>query len=385
MIAIVVVTHGRIDSLRRILSSLSSAAYPDGTRVPLVISVDGGSGNNGKILDIATEYIWAHGEKKVIAHQENLGLRSHIILCGDLSQTYGSVLVLEDDCYVSRNFYNYAVQSVAFFGEDENIASIALYSNRINENVFLPFEPLYDGYDNYFMQVPCSWGQIWTERQWLSFKSFYEKEPIISDDDNLPERIKRWSEKSWKKYFYKYLVEKKKFVAYSTLSHSTNFADAGEHLHQAIGYFQTCLEALPESYEYKFVDLNSSNNKFDAFFEYHSTSLATLGLADEVELDLYGSKRLDLINTTYLISSKVCRKPVRTYGLELTCLLQNIREGIAGNFFSYAKKTDFENSTILPKKKSNIFAKRMTPLAYTLGSSAGKRWFINKLLPFVRL
>ncbi|MGD1892408.1 MAG: hypothetical protein ACFB15_17690 [Cyclobacteriaceae bacterium] len=359
--------------------------YPKSTPIPLIISIDGGSENNDEILDTATDYIWEYGEKEVIAHQQNLGLRSHIISCGDLSKTYGSVIVLEDDCYVSRNFYNYARQSVAFFGEDGDIASIALYSNRINENVLLPFEPLYDGYDNYFMQVPCSWGQIWTKSQWLSFKSFYEKEPVINDDDNIPERIKEWSEKSWKKYFYKYLVDEKKFVAYPTLSHSTNFADAGEHLQQANSYFQTCLEALPESHEYRFIDFGNSNNKFDPFFEYHSISLPELGLSDDVEFDLYGSKRLGLIDKTYVISSKACKKPIHTYGFELTCLLQNIRDGIAGNFFSYAKKVDFENSTLLPKKKSNTFAEKMTPLAYTLGSSAGKRWFINKLFPFTRL
>lgn len=383
--AIVVVTYSRIDSLKRLLSSLSGAKYPEGTRIPLVISIDGGSENNNEISNAATEYVWEHGEKEIINHRENLGLRKHIISCGDLSSRYGAVIVLEDDCYVSRNFYNYTVQSVAFFGKDESIASIALYSNRINENVLLPFEPLYDGHDNYFMQVPCSWGQVWTENQWLAFKSFYEKEPVIGNDDNIPERIKKWSESSWKKYFYKYLVDEKKFVMYPTVSHSTNFADAGEHLKQASSYFQVCLESLPESYEYKFVKLSNSSNRFDAFFEYHSTSLLKLGLSDDVEFDLYGSKRLDLIHKTHLVSSKVCNEPIRTYGLELTCLLQNIRDGIGGNFFSYAEKTAFERGTSLPKKKSNIFAEKMMPLAYTLGSSAGKRWFINKLFPFARL
>ncbi|WKN40438.1 hypothetical protein [Tunicatimonas pelagia] len=367
------------------MSSLAKSVYPAGIRIPLIISVDGGSENNREILHIATECIWEHGEKKIIDHQENLGLRNHIISCGDLSETYGAVIVLEDDCYVSRNFYNYALQSVEFFDEDENIASIALYSNRINENVLLPFEPLYDGYDNYFMQVPCSWGQIWTQQQWRSFKSFYNKEPVISSSDNIPERIKKWSESSWKKYFYKYLVDEEKFVAYPILSHSTNFADAGEHLQQANSYFQVGLETLPESYTYKLVALDYSANKFDAFSEYHASNLSQLGIADDVELDLYGSKRLDLINKTYVISSKVCRKPIRTYGLELTCLSQNIRDGIEGNFFSYALKTEFENSTTLPKSKSNAFVEKMVPLPYTLGSSAGKRWFINKLFPFVRL
>ncbi|MEM9832818.1 MAG: glycosyltransferase [Bacteroidota bacterium] len=382
--AIVIVTHNRADSLKRILSSLLRAKYSKGTHIPLIISIDGGSENNSEILNIATKYTWKYGEKKVINHRENLGLKSHIISCGDLSKAYDSVIVLEDDCYVSRNFYNYAVQSIAFFNEDKNIASIALYSNRINENVLLPFEPLYDGYDNYFMQVPCSWGQIWTKHQWFLFKSYYEKKPIIDSDDNIPERIKRWSEKSWKKYFYKYLVDEKKFVAYPVVSHSTNFADAGEHLQQASSYFQVGLESLPENYAYKFIALNNSNNKFDAFFEYHHTGLTKLGLLDNVEFDLYGSKRLDLVDKTYLVSSKACKKPVHTYGLELTCLLQNIRDGIAGNFFSYAKKTEFEHSTSLPKKKFNAFAEKMMPLAYTLGTSAGKRWFINKLLPFIR-
>ena len=95
--AIVVVTYNRPDSLMRLLGSLTKARYPVG--VPLIISIDGGDNREKQVVKIAEEFPWPHGKKEVICHEKNLGLRKHILSCGDLTERYDSVIVLEDDTH----------------------------------------------------------------------------------------------------------------------------------------------------------------------------------------------------------------------------------------------------------------------------------------------
>ena len=162
--AIVVITYNRPNSLDRILKSLSQADYSDYENINLIISIDGGGGN--LIIDIAEQYNWVFGEKIIIRHDINLGLKKHIISCGDLVDEYNSLIILEDDLYVSPEFYNYAHKAGNFFCNDERIAGIALFAPIYNEISLTLFNPVNDGFDNYFMQVPCSWGQLWTKNQW---------------------------------------------------------------------------------------------------------------------------------------------------------------------------------------------------------------------------
>ena len=98
--AIVVVTYNRPDSLTRLLGSLSKARYPDG--VPLVISIDGGGNRERKVVKTAEEFPWPHGKKKVICHEKNLGLREHILSCGDLTERYDSEILLGIDIPLKR-------------------------------------------------------------------------------------------------------------------------------------------------------------------------------------------------------------------------------------------------------------------------------------------
>ena len=88
--AIVVVGFDRPVELARLLRSLSCGSYPDGEAVPLIISLDGGGST--AIRALADAFEWPHGPLRVIAHQSQLGLREHILACGDLSLEYGSVI-----------------------------------------------------------------------------------------------------------------------------------------------------------------------------------------------------------------------------------------------------------------------------------------------------
>src|SRR6185295_10157403 len=136
-----------------------------------------------------------------------LGLKEHILRCGDLSQTYGAVIVLEDDLYVSPEFYQYALATIAYYQNDPQIAGISLYCHRFNETAHLGFRAIEDGSDCFFLQVASSWGQCWTANQWLAFRKWYDQH--VGDEigaEHLPKDVLGWPATSWKKEFIRYLV-----------------------------------------------------------------------------------------------------------------------------------------------------------------------------------
>ena len=110
--AIVVVTYNRPESLKRLLSSLINADYQE-QNIPLIISIDYQNSNeHDKVVEIAKSFVWAKGPKLIVNHTENLGLRNHVLKCGDLVYDYGSIIMLEDDIFVSQQFYNYTAQTI---------------------------------------------------------------------------------------------------------------------------------------------------------------------------------------------------------------------------------------------------------------------------------
>src|SRR6188768_3670403 len=90
--AIVVSAYNREQSLLRLLSSLEQGEYPN-SRVTLVISID--KGDNKDVIQAAEAFKWRHGEKRIIQHQQHLGLREHILSCGDLTKEYGNIILFE--------------------------------------------------------------------------------------------------------------------------------------------------------------------------------------------------------------------------------------------------------------------------------------------------
>ena len=171
-ITIVVVGYNRADAMERVLHSLSRAQY-DYTDIRLVVSVD--HSGNEEVVHTAEAFEWKYGEKEVIYRPERLGLRKHIISCGDMTEKYDTVMILEDHIYVSPDFYNYAMQTLEKYGDHPQIAGIALNTKReLLESVY-PFFPLRTGYDIYFQQFATSWGQVWNRRMWTGFKKWYEE------------------------------------------------------------------------------------------------------------------------------------------------------------------------------------------------------------------
>lgn len=115
--AIVVVAYNRSKSLERLLCSIASANYVDYSNITLVISIDGGG--TGECEQVANSFQWEYGEKRIICHNENLGLKRHIVSCGDLTKQYDSIILLEEDIYVSPYFYDYSVRTASYYQSEE--------------------------------------------------------------------------------------------------------------------------------------------------------------------------------------------------------------------------------------------------------------------------
>ena len=323
-IAIVVVGYNRLSSIKRLLQSLLDAKYPN-KDIPLVISID--CSGDEQLYQYVNSYQWPHGDKYVRIQETRLGLKKHIIECGNLTKYFRAIVLLEDDLFVSPYFYDYVIQTVDKYGNDDRIAEISLYKNERNGYVGLPFDNLQDGSDVFLMQDVGTWGECWTEQMWNGFIKWYNEdctEDVVAQT-NMPSAIKTWT-RAWSKYYNAYVVSKNKYVLYPNVAVSTNFNDAGEHVNNSTNEVQVSL--LMNVMNYKLPDFVSLV-KYDIFFN-NECVYDWIGLQkNEVCLDLYGFQYK--FDQDYLLSTKKMPFPIRTsYGLKLRPIELNIKYGING-------------------------------------------------------
>ena len=322
---IVVLAYNRQPSLNNLLNSLSRAEYGV-NHVNLVISIDYSGLHD--VYNLAEDFNWEHGEKIIIKHEKNLGLRHHVLYCGDLSLQYDSVIILEDDLLVSPNFYLYAKAALKFYKNNSNIAGISLYHNEHNEATELPFEAIDEGYDTYFVKAPSSWGQLWTSKQWESFKIWYDKGQQVLDVDFLPDNVIAWPETSWKKYFCKYLIETQSYFVFPKTAFTTNSGAIGEHHSEITGLHQASLSIQKDNF--KFPRIEDTINVYDQFFEICQDSINSIENFDlkDIEVDVFGTKPIHKVKSKYVLSSKVCKVPIKAYAVTYYPINLNVLQGL---------------------------------------------------------
>lgn len=337
-IAIVVIAYNRPAALIRLLDSLSNAYYPQGLSVPLVISVD--KSDSDEVSKIAGDYVWIHGEKSVRIQEENLGLKAHVLKCGDITREYDGIIMLEDDLYVSPSFYMYTLAALNHCRNDKRICGISLYNHRLNVHAREPFEAIDDGYDNYYMQFASSWGQAFLKDMWTGFREWYE---VNKDKDigaaNVPANVSSWSDKSWLKFFIKYLIDTDGYFLYPRVSFTTNFGDEGTHAQSGVNDLQVPLAGIRKygQVDLHFSDLDGSGSKYDAYFE--SLSLGDRlpeNVRNEVTVDLYGQKQAEGYGRYVLSSVSLPYRILETFGRRMRPVDANIYYKTDGrDFFLY--------------------------------------------------
>ncbi|MBO4346068.1 MAG: hypothetical protein J5840_00365, partial [Lachnospiraceae bacterium] len=264
--AIVAIAYNRPDALARLLASIEAAQYPEGVRPTLVVSVD--KSDSDEVARYAHGFDYTHGEKVVIERPERMGLRDHVIACGDLTDRYGSIIVLEDDLFVSPGFYGYACAALDHTAEDDRIGGVSLYNHLFNVHVREGFAPMDDGYDNWYLQIASSWGQAYTKKQWTEFRSWYEDNKGRDlAGPSVPANVSGWSDRSWLKYYIVYLIETGKYCIYPRVSLTTNFGDIGSHADKADTDLQVPLRNTAGRRGYVFSTLDDSRAVYDSYFE----------------------------------------------------------------------------------------------------------------------
>lgn len=295
---IVIPAYNRAQSLARLLGSIDRADYPP--NVTLFISLEGEASEDVK--RVASGFSSQQLRIEIIRRSERLGLRKHVLACGDLALEFGAVIVLEDDLLVDRYFYHYAIAALRHYTTVPSVAGVALYSPEHNDYAGLPFRPMGNGYSTYPIQVPCSWGQCWTASQWRQFRSWYvtANSGTVRDTVGLPSDVKNWPESSWKKYFAAYLVQTNRYFIYPYQTYTTNCADpGGTHVISGSDVYQVNFASqtrqLPKFF---FCSIAHPDVAYDAFMEpngeiiYRQLELSS----SEVEIDTLGIKPIALLN-----------------------------------------------------------------------------------------
>ena len=368
---ICIAAYNRPDSLKNLLNSINNAFYPFNVR--LIISIEYGA--PAEIIKLAKEFNHPKLNKDIIIRKERLGCRKHILACGNLTSKYESIILLEDDLIVDKYFYIYSLNAVLEYSKSPDIAGIALYSYNQNELKGIPFYPLNNGFSTYFMQFPCSWGQVWTKSQWEPFYSWY----LTMDEDKLnniyglPKEIKKWTKHSWKKFFAAYLLIFRKLIIYPYQTFSTNSSGAGG-THYA---FKTNSFQVPLNYNernppnFNFVGVNNKDVCYDIFFEPIGDHIFSGLNIDKrsLEIDLQGYKPYFLLKKKkYVLTSKPVSKYLKRFQLDFLPPEINI------NFNKLGTNNDF----YLAESKYLIYL----PLWIVTSKYLSKLPVFNSLRPF---
>lgn len=301
-IAIVIPCFKRVDALVELCNSLLKADYGEDS-VSLVFSIDYIEGS--KVPAFAESFIWPYGKKEVIRHKKNIGLRSNILYCGDLTQKYEAVIILEDDLEVMPAFYHFAKSAAVFYDNDDRIAGISIYQYFLEEVSWGTFLPIYEGYDNYFIKWASSWGQLWTRNQWRSFRNWYNTHRDISTA-NIPSKVKGWKE-SWKKYYIAYLNDTNRYFVFPYRSFVYNGnKGGGTHSIETETVLTSSPLEMTSRGSYVFALLDDVNYKYDSFFQLEPRIIIVDNVEYEIEFDMFGGK--EFFHSPYVVTSRKCKK-----------------------------------------------------------------------------
>lgn len=349
-IAIVVVGYNRVNSIARLLNSLLIAKYPE-ISIPLYISID--ASGDTTLYDYVKSFQWPYGDKYLNIQTERLGLRKHIIQCGDLTRFFKAVILLEDDIFVGESFYDYVQNVVDYYWEETRLAGFSLINSEMGFPG-LPMMTMQDGCDVFLKQFPASWGECWTSLQWDSFKEWYKdfnENDIVNYD--IPERVKAWK-KAWSKFFIAYMVETGRYFLYPQVSRTTCFGDAGEHSTNSSNFGQVNLLCGKPHYYFK---------QFDEMLKYdvygvNESIYKWIGLKrDELCVDFHccnNNRRCRYLLTPAVLPLKV----VKSYGLMMRPIELNVKYNLSGNelfLYDTSDSSEMIGRTMLPGTISNYY------------------------------
>lgn len=287
-ITLVVVGYNRPLALTNLLANVNALLVGDAT-VDLVISLDGGASES--VQKVASKFHHKNGTKKIVQHAENLGLRQHILACGDLTKTLGNVIILEDDLELSPYLFQYAKWVLGEYKNEDRLAGFSMYAYQLAETSLKPFYRLKnDQHPVHLMSFPSSWGQLFTPAQWSGFRNWLSANK--NTEVPLPPFVKKWSPGSWKRDMLRYLIDTQKHFLYPYQSYTTNKGYKGVNFPISIPMYN-----VPLADHFAKMDLPALKylTEYDEYFELapvHMAKLIPNADPKSLTVDLLGSKHL---------------------------------------------------------------------------------------------
>lgn len=343
--AIVAVGYNRPEGIKRLLESIGRAHF-ESDDIPLIISIDE-SNKSDEVEQVAQEFAWTHGTKEIRRYPERQGLRKHIVQCGDLSEKYGGVIILEDDLIVAEDFYSYVCKAHEAYSQHSEVCGVALYSYSYNVFTHYTFMPTPTENDVYLGGMVVTWGQSWTHSQWVNFKDWYlsheDKLPAINS--KIPRDISSWT-RSWGKYFASYMAEKNLSYVYPVVARSTCFSDFGEHNKTGLPFTFVQVPLMHGSpKEYHFGDINDLE-RYDSFYERVLTEDDTVaGIpGNQICMDLNNMKNNAGGKEYVITNQKLPLTKVASFGLTLRPIALNVIENVPGDQLFMYKMNASDNA-----------------------------------------
>lgn len=320
-ILIAILGFNRPDALRGLLSSVSGLQIPSGVSVDLLLSLDGGG--DPECAGVIKSFSWPWGKLDRVLWPENLGLREHVLRSGDRVVDYDALVMLEDDLLVSPVLLQHVARVVATAGKWPEVRQLALYTPAVNEFYQLPFQPVPNA-GGWYARVPCSWGQCWTPDQWSLFRTWLAANPGCPILEKMEHPAASWSDQSWKKSFFEFLLNTKGWVHYPKESLTTNRGLPGEHFVAEAVFFKVAMALAADQTNPTPPD--DCLALYDAWLEPLATTLGlTSHRPEDIDVDLVGRKPLAACEGRFLLTSRGCNTALQEFDDDLYPAELNIR------------------------------------------------------------
>ena len=341
--AIVVITYDRPHSLQRLLASIDAADYPDGAEVPLIISVDRGpSKSREAVVEAAQGFSWRFGRKRVLEQERHLGVVDHFWAAGRLSQEHEAVVLLEDDLTVAPPFYRFAAQALSHYSSDARVGGVCLYDLWFNGFTHLPFRPLDDGSDVYFVQLPYTQGYAMMASRWAGFEAWAQRNGRgVKAHPALHPSFLSFRDDEWFPTLAAYLAQEGRYFCFPRVGLSTGWGDAGVHFDRRTDWFMAPVQVRGD--DFRLPELDDSLAVYDSFFELSPERLRQLvpSLPDvEFDVDLNATKRPENLRHEYVLTTRPVWKALACFGLRIQPLELNVIQGVGGSEISLAGVAD---------------------------------------------
>ncbi len=363
--AIVVMAYDRPVALARLLASLrhlqidgsddSHGNDGDAAPVDLVISIDDGGANRAEVLSTARQWVdegWEHGKAEVI-QRPRLGLVDHFHTCGDLTERFGAVVLLEDDLTVGPGAHRWASSALTAAAGDDRIAGVSLSAPWFDGYRQHRFEPVLDGSDGFFLQVPWFHGMAWTDDMWRRYRSWRSANAAADAPDQtaIHEAFDSLDGDEWFPDAVRYLVATDRTYLFPRLAHATNHGDAGQHFDTASPFFHVPVQ-LDSPPAWHLLGLDESLAVYDDHMEPTEDVLRRLcerfggpDLGEEpITVDLAANRDLDRVTTERIITTRPVTRAAASWGTTQRPLAMNVVNQTPGDGISLALVRDVDRS-----------------------------------------